>query len=156
VAIADMFLKVQGVTGESGDAEHKGEIEVVSWSWGMQASTTSIAGEQGTGRSTLTQLEVVKKVDQASPALMSYLFTNKVVGRAKLTVRKAGQTPVEYFAIVLKNARVTSVKLDSQGTDLVERVRLGFQQVTVTYTLQDPKGGPGAASEFMADAQDPV
>ena len=39
-----MFLKVQGVTGESADAEHKGEIEVVSWSWGMQASASVAAG----------------------------------------------------------------------------------------------------------------
>jgi len=147
-----MFLKVQGVTGEAGDADHKGEIEVVSWSWGMQGSASSIAGEDGTGRSTISELEIVKQVDQASPALMMYLRSNKIVGTAKLTVRKAGQTPVEYFSIELKKVRITSLKLESEGTDLTERVRLGFAQVEVTYTPQDSRGGKGAASVFVADA----
>ncbi|MET1015409.1 MAG: type VI secretion system tube protein Hcp, partial [Leifsonia flava] len=29
-----MFLKLAGITGESVDAEHPDEIEVLSWSWG--------------------------------------------------------------------------------------------------------------------------
>jgi type VI secretion system secreted protein Hcp len=150
-----MFLKVQGVTGEAGDADHKGEIQVSSWSWGMQATSSAIAGEAGTGRSTMSELEVVKQVDQASPALMLYLRNNKLVGSAKLTVRKAGKTPVEYLTIDLKKVRVTSLKVESQGTDLVERLRLGFGLVTVTYTPQDDKGGPGAATVFEADALTP-
>ena len=150
-----MFLKVAGVTGEAGDADHKNEIEVVSWSWGMQASTSSIAGDTGTGRSTMSELEIVKRVDQASPTLMLYLRNNKLVGQAKLTVRKAGKTPVEYLTIELKKVRITSLKVESQGTDLVERLRLGFGVVTVTYTPQDEKGGPGAASVFEADALTP-
>ena len=150
-----MFLKVAGVTGESGDADHPSEIEVVSWSWGMQMSASAIAGSEGTGRSTMSELEIVKKVDQASPTLMLYLRNNKMVGQAKLTVRKAGKTPLEYFTIVLKKVRVTSLKVESQGTELVERLRLGFGVVTVTYTQQDSKGGPGAATVFEADALTP-
>jgi len=150
-----MFLKVQGVTGEAGDADHKNEIEVVSWSWGMQMSVSAIAGNEGTGRSTMSELEIVKKVDQASPTLMLYLRNNKLIGQAKLTVRKAGKTPLEYFTIVLKKVRITSLKVESQGTELVERLRLGFGLVTVTYTPQDDKGGPGAASVFEADALTP-
>ncbi len=150
-----MFLKVAGVTGEAGDADHKNEIEVLSWSWGMQMSVSAIAGSEGTGRSTMSELEVVKRVDQASPTLMLYLRNNKLIGQAKLTVRKAGKTPVEFFTIVLKKVRVTSLKVESQDTELVERLRLGFGVVTVTYTPQDDKGGPGAASVFEADALSP-
>jgi type VI secretion system secreted protein Hcp len=152
VAIADMFLKVQGVTGEAGDADHQGEIQVSSWSWGMQMSTSAIAGTEGTGRSTLSELEVVKQVDQASPTLMLYLRNNKLVGQAKLTVRKAGKTPLEYLTVELKKVRITSLKVESQGTELIERLRLGFGVVKVTYTPQDEKGGSGAASVFEADA----
>lgn len=150
-----MFLKVQGVTGEAGDADHKNEIEVVSWSWGMQMSVSAIAGSEGTGRSTMSELEVVKKVDQASPTLMAYLRNNRLIGQAKLTVRKAGKTPLEYFTVVLKKVRITSLKVESQGTELTERLRLGFGVVTVTYTPQDDRGGPGAASVFEADALTP-
>jgi type VI secretion system secreted protein Hcp len=155
VAIADMFLKVAGVTGEAGDADHKGEIEVVSWSWGMQASQSTIAGDAGTGRSTMSELEIVKRADRASPTLMLYLRNNKLIGQAKLTVRKAGTTPLEYFTIELKKVRVTSLKLESQEHEVVERLRLGFGVVTVTYTPQDDKGGGGGATTFEADALTP-
>jgi type VI secretion system secreted protein Hcp len=148
-----MFLKVAGVTGEAGDADHKGEIEVVSWSWGMQGSISAVTGE-AVGRSTISELEIVKKVDQASPTLMLYLRNNKLVGQAKLTVRKAGKTPVEYLTIELKKVRVTSLKVETEGTELIERLRLGFAVVTVTYTPQDSRGGPGAASVFEADAHE--
>jgi type VI secretion system secreted protein Hcp len=147
-----MFLKVQGVTGESGDADHKDEIEVVSWSWGMQASTSAAAGHVGEGRTTMSELEVVKHVDKSSTTLMMYLRSNKLVAQAKLTVRKAGQTPLEYLKVELQKVRITSIKVESQGTELVERVRLGFAVVTVTYTPQDSKGGPRGASQCVLDA----
>jgi type VI secretion system secreted protein Hcp len=152
VAIADMFLKVQGVTGEAADADHKGEIEVVSWSWGMQAST-NVATGQALGKSTISELHVVKRVDQASPTLMTYLRTNKVVGSALLTVRKAGTTPLEYFRIELENVRVTSVKAESESAELVERVSLGFSKIRVSYTPQSATGAKGGGTNvFEADA----
>jgi type VI secretion system secreted protein Hcp len=148
-----MFLKVQGVTGEAGDADHKDEIEVVSWSWGMQTSTSAAGGLVGDGRSTMSELEVVKRVDKSSTTLMSYLRNHKLVPQAKLTVRKAGQTPVEYWTIELQKVRITSVKIESLNTELIERVRLGFAVVTVTYTPQDSTGNRGGASTATFDAQ---
>ena len=56
MAIADMFLKMEGVTGEASDADHKGEIEVVSWSWGMEASAADRARGQATGKATISEL----------------------------------------------------------------------------------------------------
>ena len=31
----EMFLKLAGIEGESSDAKHKGEIDVLAWSWGL-------------------------------------------------------------------------------------------------------------------------
>ena len=147
-----MFLKIQGVTGEAGDADHKNEIDVMSWSWGMQASVSAATGE-ASGRSTVTEIDVAKKVDQASPTLMWFLMTNKVVKKGTiLTVRKAGKTPLEYFRIEMENVRVTSFKVESQGTELVERIRLGFSKVKVSYTPQDSTGAKGGgANEIEFD-----
>lgn len=145
-----MFLKLQGVTGESGDAEHKGEIEVVSWSWGMQTSTSAATG-QAQGRTTVSELQVVKRVDQSTPTLMMYVRQNRLVPSAKLTVRKAGQTPLEYFTIEMERVRVTSIKTESEGTELVERVSLGFAKVLVAYTPQGAGGGRGGGTSFFED-----
>ena len=146
-----MFLKMQGVTGEAIDSEHKGEIDVVSWSWGMQANTSLAAG-QATARSTLSELHIVKRVDQSSPTLMNFLKNNKVVGQAQLIVRKAGKTPLEYFRIDLENVRVRSIKAESDSAELVEHVNLGFSKVKVSYTPQDSLGAKGGGTNvFEAD-----
>ena len=150
MAIADMFLKMEGVTGEAADTAHKGEIEVTSWMWGLQAPT-DVATGKASGRRRLSELQIVKKVDRSSPTLMDFLKTNKPVKTAKLTVRKAGKTPLEYFTIELKEARVASVKVESMETELVERVNLGFVEVTVTYIQQDSTGAKGGGDVVFND-----
>ena len=39
VSASDMFLKIANITGESQDAKHKGEIDVLAWSWGQSTGT---------------------------------------------------------------------------------------------------------------------
>ncbi len=43
----DMFLKIDDVEGESVDDVHAGEIDVLSWSWGMSQSGTTHGGPGG-------------------------------------------------------------------------------------------------------------
>ncbi len=151
MAIADMFLKIQGVTGEASDTDHKGEIDVVSWSWGIQAPT-SMPG-QGTGKASISELSIVKRVDQSSPTLMSYVRGHKEVGKAALTVRKAGTTPLEYFRIELEKVRINSLNVGSEESELTEHLSLGFEKVRITYTPQGATGAVGGgANVFEADA----
>jgi len=68
-------------------------------------------------------------------------------------VRKAGEKPLEYFRIELQNAKVTSLRAESSGDDLVERVNLGFSKLKVIYTPQSKTGGTGGGKvEFETDA----
>ena len=78
-----MFLKLKGakhgdIQGEAQDDKHKNEIEVLSWSWGMQGKV-SISTGAAAGKATMRELRIVKKVDKASTALMSALRTNEVI-----------------------------------------------------------------------------
>src|SRR5436190_4786257 len=100
-----MFLKVEGVTGEANDADHKGEIDVVSWSWAMDAPVTITTGAPS-GMVSVGELNVIKRVDQSSPTLMRFLRSRKPIANAQLIVRKAGTTPLEYFSIELQSVRV--------------------------------------------------
>jgi type VI secretion system secreted protein Hcp len=147
-----MFLKVAGVTGESGDADHKGEIEVLSWSWGMQASV-DVATGHAAGRASISDLQIVKRVDLSTPTLMSALRNNKPFSQVTLTVRKAGEQPLTYFKIVLENARVTSLRTESEAAELSERLSLGFSKIRVTYTPQSSTGAKGGGDNvFETDA----
>ncbi|EHC96165.1 Putative cytoplasmic protein USSDB7A [Salmonella enterica subsp. enterica serovar Uganda str. R8-3404] len=40
----DIFLKIDGIDGESMDDKHKNEIEVLSWRWNIHQESTMHAG----------------------------------------------------------------------------------------------------------------
>src|SRR4051812_26661224 len=158
MAIGDMFLKVetarQGVIkGEANDEKHKTEIDVVSWSWGLHAHT-AMGGLGASGKATLDELRVVKKVDSSSTALMATLKNNEIVKKATLTVRKAGATPLEYLTITLQNARITGLGLDTENTEVVERVSFAFQKISVEYKPQGSDGLSRGGMTFDAETHE--
>jgi type VI secretion system secreted protein Hcp len=144
----DMFLSVNGakagaIAGESQDKDHKNEIEVLAWSWGMQGRPT-LAGGTNTGKAIIRELKITKRVDKASTALMSALRTNEPIKTALLTVRKVGRGAMEYLLIKIEDGRVMSLDVEagdpSGGTSIVERISFTFNKITVTYTPQGPDG----------------
>jgi type VI secretion system secreted protein Hcp len=152
----DMFFKVKGakhgdINGEAQDQKHKGEIEVLSWSWGMQGKS-SLGGGVATGKATMRELRILKKVDKASTALMSALRTNEVIKEATLTLRKVGTSKLEYLKIKIEDGRVMSLDVeagDKEGTPaLHERVSFSFNKISVEYTPQGGDGLPQGATTF--------
>ena len=90
MAQRDIFLRIEGsrqglLRGESQDKSHPGEIDVISWSWGMDSPGDAFG--LPTGRTNVELLRVAKRVDSASTALMSALRANEPIRKAVLTVR---------------------------------------------------------------------
>src|SRR5882672_5013438 len=152
-----MFLSVKGaahgvINGESIDDKHKGEIEVLSWSWGIQGKA-SLGGGSASGKATIREMKIVKKVDKASTALMGAVRTNEVIKEAVLTVRKAGKTALEYLKITMEQGRVMSIDIEAGdpagAMDLIERITFSFNKIAVEYTPQGPDGHPQGATAFQ-------
>jgi type VI secretion system secreted protein Hcp len=152
----DMFLMVKGakhgvIKGESPDTQHKDEIEVLSWSWGMQAKP-SIGGGSATGKATINDLKIVKRVDSASTALMQALRQNEPIQKAVLTLRKAGKSQLEYLKITIEQGRVTSLIVDAGDTsgsaEIFERVSFSFNKIDVEYVPQGKDGRPQGGMLF--------
>jgi type VI secretion system secreted protein Hcp len=152
----DMFLKVKGakhgdIQGEAQDQKHKNEIEVLSWSWGMQGKS-ALGGGTATGKATMRELRIVKRVDKASTALMSALRANEPINEGILTLRKAGGSKLEYLKITIRDGRVMSVDVEAGdhpgSSTLLERVSFSFNSINVEYTPQGGDGLPQGASTF--------
>jgi type VI secretion system secreted protein Hcp len=152
----DMFLSVKGaksgqIKGESHDTVHPDEIDVLSWSWGME-SRSSLGGGAATGRAIVRELKVVKRVDSASTPLMSALRSNEIITKAVLTVRKAGKTPLEYLKITIEQGRVTGLTLEagdvSGSPDVFENVVFSFNKITVEYVPQGKDGQAKGSTQF--------
>ena len=148
----DMFLKLEGIDGESQDKKHEKEIDVLAWSWGMSQSGTFHTGAGGgAGKANFQDISVTKWVDAASPTLMAKVAQGEHIAQAKLVVRKAGgKSPLEYITIDMKRIMVTSVSTGGSGGEdrLTENITLNFAEVKVTYIEQMPEGGEGRKPEF--------
>ncbi len=144
----DMFLKLGDYKGESQDAQHKDEIDVLSWDWGAkQSGTTHLGGGGGSGKVEVHDMTFTKYVDKSTPNLFKGCCSGKHIPEAVLTVRKAGDKPLEYLKITMKDLLISSYTTGgSHDRDRVtETVTLNFSQVKIDYVQQN-KDGSGAGA----------
>ncbi len=156
----DMFIKIGTIKGEAMDKDHKDEIDVLAWSWGMsQSGTTHMGKGGGSGKVSINDLSFTKWVDQATAPLMLKCATAEHIPEAVLTVRKAGGgKPLEYIVVKLKDLIVTSVSTGGSGGEdrLTENITLNFAKVEYKYTSQNRDGSAGQQFPFGWDIEQNV
>jgi type VI secretion system secreted protein Hcp len=147
----DMFLKLGDIKGESQDKAHKGEIDVLAWSWGMANSGTAhMGGGGGSGKVSVQDLSFTKYTDSASHALIAHCCDGKHIPKAQLVVRKAGGSPLEYIKIDLDDVMVCAVSQGGSGGEdrLTENITLNFAKFKYAYQPQKSDGtADGGAKE---------
>ena len=147
---ADMFLKLEGVDGESKDDSHKKEIDVLSWSWGAsQSGTGHVGGGSGAGKVSVQDLSVTKYVDSSSHLLLLDCCNGQHIKKGTLVVRKAGATPLEYIKHTMEDIIVSNIHTGGSGGEdrLTETVTLNFSKFKYEYTPQKADGSGDGTKE---------
>lgn len=149
MATVDYFLKLDGITGESKDAEHKGAIQVSAWGWSAQNTGTMQFGSGGgAGRARVDDFYFLMRLNAATPKLIEKLASGEHIARAVLICRKAGKTPHEYLRITFEDVVVStySTGSDDDGDAIpLERVTLNFAKINFEYREQKADGSLGGA-----------
>ena len=147
----DMFLKIEGIDGEAQDADHGSEIDVLAWSWGAsQSGTTHVGGGSGSGKGNFQDISITKWVEKSTPNLLRYCSNGHHIPRARLTVRKAGEVPLEYVIIDMKDLIITSISSGGSGGEdrLTENITLNFAEFVYKYTPQNADGSGAGEIAF--------
>jgi type VI secretion system secreted protein Hcp len=152
----DAFLKLDPIKGESTDAKHKDEIEILTFSFGVsQTGSFQVGTGGGTGKANFQDLSFTHYVDKASCDLFQASTMGKHLGKGVLTVRKAGgKDALEYLKVTMEDIIVSSVQYSGQGAGdehPVEHVSLNFRKFKQEYTAQTEKGGAGTTAQFKWD-----
>jgi type VI secretion system secreted protein Hcp len=149
----DNFAKIGLIKGESQDAKHKDEIEVLSWSWGViQTGTFQFGGGGGAGKANFQDFNFTHHVDKASPVLMQACATGEHIKEATITVRKPGKGQQEFLVIKLNDILITSVSISvGDGATTAENVSLQFAKVDLEYRAQKPDGSLDVGIHFKFD-----
>lgn len=142
--MADLFLKLDGIPGESVDDKHKGEIEIESFSWGL-SSTGSASGGGGGGASKAQfhDLNLHAFTSAASPKLFVSAASGRHLKEALLTARRAGgKEAVDFYKVKLTDVLISSY--NNAGSDdqssLTDSFSLNFAKIEVSYAPQKQDG----------------
>jgi type VI secretion system secreted protein Hcp len=151
---SDIFAKIGDIKGESLDAKHKEEVEVLSWSWGVsQGGSIGQGGGASAGKPSFNDFNFTHYIDKASPNLMKACATGSHIKEATITMRKAGKDQREFLIIKMNDILITSVTPSGSGETGVtaESVALQFAKVHLEYKPQKADGSLDAGLHFKYD-----
>ena len=149
-----IFARIGTIKGESLDARHKDEIEVLSWSWGVShAGTPATGGGGGAGKASFHDFNFTHHVDKASPVLLKACATGEHIKEATITVRKAGKGQQEFLIIKMNDILITSVNPSGSGDSAAtaESVAMQCAKVDLEYKPQKADGSLDAGLHFKYD-----
>jgi type VI secretion system secreted protein Hcp len=150
MAVADYFLKLDGIPGESQDSKHKGEIQLESWSWGAtNRGSAGKSGGMGSGKADVQDIVFTKLIDKAGPKLFQACCSGEPIKTAVLVARKAGKDQQEYLKITLTDSIVSSHTIHgAAGADVhpTEQFSLNFTKIKYEYKEQKADGTLGGTT----------
>jgi type VI secretion system secreted protein Hcp len=142
------FIKFDGIAGESTTKDHPGEIEVLSWNWGLDVTTlTSGGGGASVGRPKPRDIHFIHRYDKASPVLMRTAAMGRRIATAVISARKAGAGQKDFLIITLKDVLVTSLAAGDDGNGPTEHVTLTYGDIKFSYRPQTASGALGTPVE---------
>lgn len=152
----DMFLKLDGIKGESKDKSgHKGEIDIDSFSFGVSnGGTMGTGGGGGAGKVSFQDIQIQKVADLSSPSLMEACATGKHIKTGLITVRKAGGKQEEFYKIKLTDVLVSGVSNHGvEGGNPQESLNLNFSKIEFDYKEQAAEGTLAGNAHFGWDVK---
>jgi type VI secretion system secreted protein Hcp len=151
----DTFIKFDGVEGESTHKDHKGEIDVLSWNWGVSNDASpgggGGGGGAGAGKVRMHELRFVHRYDAASPRLAETAAAGKHIKEAFLSVSRGGQKIAAFLKVSMKDVLVTEVDVSGDSDTVTEEVALHPAWIRFDYSRQSPNGAAGGTSSFTWD-----
>ncbi len=154
----NLFLQIDGVTGECVESAHAGWIDVESYSEGLQnQSTAGYGGGAGLGTVQYHDINITCQLEKAIPNLMVGCADGKHYPSAKLHATKMGGDGKSwtYLEVIMNDVVVTAVNFSgSQNQIPMVQVSLAFTKIKTEYWQQTNTGGKGASTNAGWDQKE--
>lgn len=150
----DYFLKLDGIKGESQDAKHKDEIELISFSWGVtRQGGASTGGGGGAGKASFSDFEVAMPVNRSAPQLILKCVTGAHLKDGLLAIRRAGKQQVEYLKFKFTDLLITGYEETGnvEQDRPIDVVRFNYAKFELTYVTQKANGSIGTSETVSWD-----
>jgi type VI secretion system secreted protein Hcp len=151
----NLFLQIEGVTGECVEQGHEGWIDVLSYSQGLSSSSTaSYGGGGGLGTVSYQDAMVTCQLEKAIPNLMAGCADHKHYPKAKLHATKMGGDGKSwtYLEITFSDVVITSVQYSGSQNEIpIVSIAMAFSKIKTEYWAQTNTGGKGSSTNAEWD-----
>jgi type VI secretion system secreted protein Hcp len=143
----DLFLKIDGINGESRKKGHADEIDILSFDFGaVQHGSFHTGGSGGgSGKAEISDIRIQKEVDKSSPLLFKACAQGKHIPNVLIYSQKAGDgsNPLTYYKIKMEDVIVSDIHNSGAagGDSITEAVTFNCAKVTFDYQAQNAQGG---------------
>ena len=135
----DMFLKIDGIDGDSTDKKHKGEIELLSFSWGLSnTGSSSSGGGGGAGKVVVQDFSIVAAMSSSSPQMMEKCCRGEHIPSVSLTLATK-ETKQEYLKIKLSDVLISGYNTGGGGAGGA----VPMDQVSFNFSKMDVQAADG-------------
>lgn len=138
-----LFLKIEGIQGNSLDERHKNEINVFSYSTGVSSCPESNNGGSKACKPVITDLNLMMQMDRATIPLKMAVLQGKVIPNADFVLETGGKTGFTFFRMHMEEVTVTSVQESGSGggdSRPTVSTSVSFSRVAWQYIEQNADG----------------
>jgi type VI secretion system secreted protein Hcp len=140
----DIFMKIDGVPGESTASGHEGEIDLSSFSFGVENPTTigSATGGAGAGKASFKEFTITKHTDKSSTTFFKNCCSGTHYPNVVITLRKAGgesgSSGREFLVYKFETVFTTKIDWSGPGDEgPEEEISFVYGKIEITYTAPD-------------------
>ncbi len=155
--MAYIFMKIDNITGESQDTNHKEWIELLSVSQGiMAASTVGTGGGAGGGKPSVSAVTIVTEIGKHTAEFKKAVLAGTHFPKIEIHCCKptgdASQSQV-YEKIVIERAYFENNSGSTGGPQGTESLTVNGEKFTWEYSGQDGSGALTTSGEFGYDSK---
>ena len=137
----DMFLKIDGIEGESKDSKLSGQIHIESFSCGVeQVGTAESGGGLGSGKAKFEDFEFTMPTQKASAKIYVACASGKHIKSAVLSIRKAGGTQEVFLKHTFTDLLISSFRTANGDPQPIDTVKFNFVKLQTEYKEQGTDG----------------
>ena len=162
---SDVFLRIEGIPGESTDGEYGDWIEIAGYSHGLAqqvSSSMSSSGGLTSERCDHGQFTVQKFLDKASVKLSEFCSQGSTIDEIELCLNRAagGGQRVKYMTYLMKHVLVAGYSVGGGDSGVpMETVNFAYGTIEWTYTQQlmaDGTGGGQISAGWDCEQNQPI
>jgi type VI secretion system secreted protein Hcp len=143
MADVDIYLKLDGIPGDSTADRHAGEIVVLSYRTAIEANVAHLGGGGGAGKTVFGGIHFRKRLDKASVALLLACASGRHIASGQFTFARASADSRVFYTVTLEGVLVSHISQalgDGDSVPAEEEVTLQCRRIHWAFSNQNPDG----------------